>query len=100
MASGDEIFMDAPAVQNMAKTLGQVSQVLDNVGKVLDMLSNTLKATAFIGLVGGMVVAQFIDAVSPFIKEMADKCEELNQDVMKSVEAYMKGDAQGATKFH
>jgi hypothetical protein len=100
MASGDEIFMDAPAVQNMAKTLGQVSQVLENVGKVLDMLSNTLKATAFIGLVGGMVVAQFIDAVNPFIKEMSDKCEELNQDVMKSVEAYMKGDAQGATKFH
>jgi hypothetical protein len=100
MASGDEIFMNAPAVQNMAKTLGQVSQVLSNVSKVLDMLSNTLKATAFIGLVGGMVVAQFIDAVNPFIIEISDKCEELNQDVMKSVEAYMNGDAQGATKFN
>lgn len=100
MASGDEIFMDAPAVQNMAKTLGQVSQVLANVSKVLDMLSNTLKATAFIGLVGGMVVAQFIDAVNPFIQEMSEKCQELNEDVVKSVEAYMKGDAQGATKFH
>ncbi|HEY1014571.1 MAG TPA: hypothetical protein VGE07_17815 [Herpetosiphonaceae bacterium] len=98
--AGDEIFMDAPAVENMAKTLGQVSQVLANVAKVLDMLSNTLKATAFIGLVGGLVVAQYIDAVKPFIDQISDKCEELNQDVTKSVAAYKNGDAAGATKFH
>ncbi|MBP8251184.1 MAG: hypothetical protein KAX40_02385 [Herpetosiphon sp.] len=96
----DEVYMDIPAVRNVAKTFGTVSEVLANVAKVLDMLSNTLKATAFIGLVGGAVVAQFIDAVKPHIEDMSRKCQELNQDVSASVDAYERGDQQGATRFY
>lgn len=95
-----EVYMDIPAVRGMAKTLGTVSQTLATVSKVMEALSMTLKTTAFVGLVGGTVVAQFIDAVKPHIDQMSEKCEELNQDVVASVDAFERGDAEGAARFH
>ena len=40
----DEIYMDIPAVRQMAKTFGQLGEVLQAVNKVLEGLSMTLKA--------------------------------------------------------
>jgi hypothetical protein len=96
----NEVYMEVPAVRNMAKKFGDIGQVLSNVNKVLETLSTTLKAVAFIGFVGTAVVAQYIDTIKPYIKQMADKCVELSQDRSTSVDAYERGDATGATRFH
>ena len=96
----DEVYMNIPAVENIAKTLGRVSDVLNAVNKVLEGLVLILKSTAFIGLVGGYAVAKFIESIKPYIKQMADKCEELDKDVSASVAAYERGDALGATRFY
>ncbi|MCB0047771.1 MAG: hypothetical protein H6642_06210 [Caldilineaceae bacterium] len=96
----EEVYMDIPAVQNMSQQLGRVSEVLAQVNTVLEGLSMTLKTTAFIGLVGGYAVANFIDRMKPYIKEMSDKCAELSSDVRASVDAYERGDALGATRFY
>jgi len=92
--------MNLPAVRKMAKTFGNLGNVLKGVAKVLEALSTLLKTTAFIGLVGGLAVAQVIDQYKPQIKKMADKCEELNKDLMAAAAAYERGDAEGATRFH
>lgn len=96
----DEVYMDVPAVRNIAKTFGTINDVLTTVVKVLEALITTLKATAFIGLVGGYAIAQFMEMIKPHIEEMAEKCEELNQDLGASVDAFERGDALGATKFY
>lgn len=96
----DEVYMDVPAVRNMAKAFGQIGEVLKAVCKVLEVLVNTLKATAFIGAVGGMAVVNFIEMIKPHIEEMAAKCEELNVDLDFSVDAYERGDGLGATRFY
>jgi hypothetical protein len=95
-----EVYMDVPAVRDVAKTFGTISQVLSTVAKVLEALSMTLKTTAFIGLVGGAVVAQFIDMIKPHIDQMSQKCEELNGDVSAAVDAFERGDAQGSQRFY
>ena len=96
----DEVYMDVPAVRNMAKAFGTIADVLKTVAKVLEVLVNTLKATAFIGLVGGAAVISFIEMIKPHIEQMAEKCEEIDQDLNFSVDAYERGDALGATKFY
>lgn len=96
----DEVYMDIPAVRNMAKTFGNISEVLDAVNKVLEGLLMILRSTAFIGLVGGFAVMSFIEMVKPHIEQMAEKCQELMQDLNKSVDAYERGDALGATRFY
>ncbi len=99
-ASATQVFMNLPAVRGMAKNFGNIGNVLNTVAKVLDTLSTILKTTAFIGLVGGYAVAQVIDQYRPQIKKMADKCRELNRDLMAAAAAYERGDAEGATRFH
>jgi hypothetical protein len=96
----NEVYMDVPAVRNMAKNFGTISEVLTTVAKVLEALVLILKTTAFIGLVGGYAVAQFIDTIKPHIEEMARKCAELNKDLGASVDAFERGDALGATRFY
>jgi hypothetical protein len=96
----DEVYMDIPAVRDMAKGFGNIGDVLDAVAKVLEGLLMVLKATAFIGLVGGYALIHFIEMVKPHIEEMAEKCQELMGDLNKSVDAYERGDALGATRFY
>lgn len=98
--SATQVYMNLPAVRKMAKTFGNLGQVLTNVAKVLQTLSTLLKTTAFIGMVGGYAVAQVIDQYRPQIKQMADKCEELNKDLVAAAAAYERGDQEGATRFH
>ena len=93
------VYMNIPEVKTMAKTLATVSEVLTNVARMMEVLSNTLKTAAFIGRVGGAAVIQFLDRTKPRIVKMAEKCAELSKDVNASVAAYEAGDAEGATKF-
>lgn len=92
--------MDVPAVRDMAKTFQTISEVLRAVDKALEAIVTFLKVTAFIGLVGGTVVIQFIEMIRPYIQNMADKCEELSTDLDASVDAFERGDQLGATRFY
>jgi hypothetical protein len=96
----DQVYMDVPAVRDMAKNFQTISEVLRAVDKALEAISMFLKATAFIGLVGGTAVIQFIEMIRPHIQDKADKSEELSKDLDASVDAYERGDEQGATRFH
>jgi hypothetical protein len=96
----DEVYMQVPAVRDMSKNFSTISDVLNTVSKVLEGLVNTLKTTAFIGMVGGYATIQFIEMIKPHIDEMAEKCEELSGDLSASVDAYERGDEQGATRFY
>lgn len=96
----DQVYMEVPAVRGMAKNFGTISDVLNGVDKALEVLSSLLKASAFVGLVGGAAVAQFIDGIRPDIHKMSQKCTELNSDLSASVDAFERGDEQGATRFY
>ncbi len=96
----NEVYMEVPAVRSMAKKFGEIGQTLKTVNKMLEALSTTLKTIAFIGFVGTAVAAQYIDMIKPYIKQMADKCVELGKDLSTSVNAYERGDGQGATRFY
>lgn len=96
----EQVYMDIPAVRNIANTLGKVSDVLKTVSKTMEALANILKSTAFVGLVGGAAVIHVIETIKPYIKQMAEKSAELKKDVLESVAAFERGDAQGATRFY
>jgi hypothetical protein len=95
-----EVYMDIPAVRGIAKVCSDVGETLDTVNKTLETLVTVLKTTAFMGLIGGLAVAQFIDSICPFIEQTAQKCLELNKDLTASVDAFERGDQQGAARFH
>lgn len=98
-ATDSEVYMDVPAVQDIAKTFQQVTEVLKGIITALDVLINVLNTTAFMGAVGGAAVAHFMEVMKRQLEQVADQTEELSKDVSQAVEAYQRGDAQGATKF-
>jgi len=100
MSSSEMVYMDTDAVRNMAKTFDTIGDVLDGVNKAMQALSTALKTTAFVGLVGGLAVAAYIDRIRPQVEKIAKKCEELSKDLNASVAAYERGDAIGSTRFH
>lgn len=96
----DQVFMNVPAVKSIAKTFGTVSDVLKTVARILTIVSNTLKAAAFVGAVGAAGLATFIDRIKPPIEKLGEQCAELSRDVKSAVEAYERGDAAGALRFY
>ncbi len=96
----DKVYMNVPAVRGIAKNFKQIGDTLDNVTRVMEALVNILRGTAFVGLVGGLALAQYIDSIKPHIQQMGRKCQELFGDLNRSVDAYERGDALGATRFY
>ncbi len=94
------VYMDPSAVSGIATRLGSLGNILINVNQAMERLMGRLKSTAFVGRVGGNAVASYLDVIQPQIKQVADKCLELEQDLQASIKAYEQGDAQGATRFH
>ena len=92
----DEVYMDVPAVRTIAKTFDTVSDVLKMVCKALEIVATVLKASAFFGAVGNLVLVRFIEMIKPHIERVANQCAELYKDVNASVDAYERGDAIGA----
>ena len=98
--AGKDVYMDIPKVHDIAKTFHTFNEILTVVVKVLEGIINTLKATIFVGLVGGYAVIQYLEQIKPEIEKVAEHCEELYSDLEKSVTAYENGDQEGATRFY
>jgi hypothetical protein len=94
-----EVYMDVPAVRGIAQNFGRMEEVLRASGRAMEVAITTLKATAFVGLVGGFAVAHFLERIKPVVDQYAAKCDEMNNDLNASVTAYQNGDARGSTRF-
>jgi uncharacterized protein YukE len=95
-----EVYMNVPAVRKMARNFSAISRVLKNVSKTLQNLSNILKSTAFVGLVGGMAVQSYINRYKPRLDQLARDSQEISKDLKDAADAYERGDAAGALRFH
>jgi len=96
----NEVYMDVPAVRQMAKNFQAISEVLSTVNKVLEAMLMILKTTAFIGLVGGAAVAGYIEMIKPYVENWVQQTAEIGRDLNASVDAYERGDELGATRFY
>ncbi len=93
------VYMEVDAVIGMANKFSQLSDVLKTVSRALEVAMSTLKMTAFVGLVGGAAVERYISLLKPQVDKMANKCSELNLDLMGAVVSYRDGDTSGSKRF-
>jgi hypothetical protein len=95
----DEVFMDIPQVENMAKSFKQFGEVLDAVGKAMEAISASLKATAWLSLGATYAAAQYIDRIKPNVVKAANKMRELSDDLNSAIRSYRDGDNSGSRRF-
>ncbi len=95
-----EVYMDVPKVMQMGKRFEQIGDVVKAVGSALQAMITVLKATAFVGLFGNIVMAQFLEQLKPQVDKLAEQCTEIGGDLAASARAYQNGDTQGSTRFY
>jgi hypothetical protein len=95
----DEVYMDIPQVENMAKGFNTFSEILSAVSTALQAISISLKAAAWLSLGATYAAAQYIDRIQPNVKKASEKMKELNGDILGAVKAYRDGDTSGSNRF-
>ena len=94
-----EVFMDIPQVEKMAKSFDTFGEALEAVSKVLQGISMTLKVVAFVSLGSTAAASAFLDRIQPRVKAAAQKMQELSGDVDGAIRAYRDGDLSGSQRF-
>ncbi len=94
-----DVYMDIPEVERISQNFEQLSETLQAIAQVMEQVSNVLKATAFIGYVGGAVVIHWLDNIRPVVERLSEYCEEIHTDVDIAVQNYINGDMDSAGRF-
>ncbi len=93
------IYMNVPAVETMSRRFHEFGDILASVNKALIAALTVLKATAFIGLVGGFAIEAYIQRIQPNVEKMSKKMIEISQDLIAAVKAYRDNDRSGSQRF-
>ncbi|GAB5494577.1 MAG: hypothetical protein Phog2KO_47920 [Phototrophicaceae bacterium] len=94
------IYMDVDRMSQIADRFRDFAEILNTIDTVLEIAVNTLRTTAFIGLVGGIGFEYYVSNTRPKILNLADYCEEMANDLDKAVQHFINGDAMGASRFY
>jgi hypothetical protein len=94
-----EVSMDYDAVQRMADGFNRSSDILKGVSQALEVAISILKATAFLGLVGNLAMAHYLEGIKPNVDRLAQTCDELNLDLIGAIASLRDGDYSGSQRF-
>jgi len=95
----DEVFMDIPRVEQMAKSFDTFGTILEGVSKALLAISIAMKATAWISFGATAAAAAYADRIRPNVDKAAKKMQELSGDITSAIKAYRDGDTSGSKRF-
>jgi propanediol dehydratase large subunit len=94
-----EVSMDYDAVQGMSDGFSTAADTLRAVSQALEVAIAILKATAFLGLVGNMALASYLEGIKPNVDRLGNTCEELSMDLIGAIVSLRDGDYSGSQRF-
>lgn len=94
-----EVSMDYAVVESMAEGFRGAADTLNSVNSALETAAAILRASAFVGMVGNLALAQYLDNIQPNVARLAATCDELNSDLLGAVASLRDGDLSGSQRF-
>lgn len=94
-----EVYMEVTEVQKLAANFGKFGQTLKDVSRGLEAAIWILKATAFVGMIGNLAVASYLERIKPRVEKMSEKMIELEGDLKGAINHYTTGDTSGSDRF-
>ena len=94
-----EVYMDIPQVEKLATSFMAFHEILNGVAKVLEALSRSLQAAAWISFGATAAAAAYIERIKPNVQKASNKMEELSKDIRSAINAYQRGDYSGSRRF-
>lgn len=93
------VQMDYGVVQQGSKVFSTVADMLRNVAKVLEVLINILRASAFLSGGTSLALANYLENIKNKIKPLAKLCDEFSGDLSRAIQDHRRGDVQGKRYF-
>jgi len=97
--AGQVVQMDYAVVGDVSKGFGTARDVLNTVGKVLEVLVGILRATAFFSMGTSAALAQYLDNIKQKVQNLAQLCQKFSDNLARAIDDHKKGDVQGKTYF-
>jgi hypothetical protein len=97
--AGQVVQMDYAVIGDVSKGFGTARDVLNTVGKVLEVLVGILRATAFFSFGTSAALAQYLDNIKQKVNNLAKICQEFSTDLGQAIGDHKKGDVQGKRYF-
>lgn len=94
-----EVSIDYAVVESMAEGFRGAAETLHSVNSALETAAAILRASAFVGMVGNLALAQYLDNIQPNVARLAATCEELDSDLMGAIASLRDGDLSGSQRF-
>jgi hypothetical protein len=94
-----EVSMDYAVVESMAEGFRGAADTLNTVNSALETAAAILRASAFVGMVGNLALAQYLENIQPNVARLAVTCDELNSDLLGAVASLRDGDLSGSLRF-
>lgn len=94
-----EVSMDFSVVESMAEGFRSSAETLHAVSQALETAAAVLRASAFVGMVGNLALAEYLDQIQPNVARLASTCEELDHDLIGAIISLRDGDLSGSQRF-
>lgn len=93
------VQMDYGVVTEVSKGFSTQSQMLKMVSKVLGVLIQVLRATAFFSAGTNLALANYLETIQKKIDNLAKLCDEFSSDLARAVGDHKRGDIKGKRYF-
>jgi len=95
----EEVFMDIPAVEDVQKKFQGIADATQQISNILRIAAEILRATAFFGMVGNMVMAWYADQIRSIVDQLHQMALTISDGVGGAVKSYRDGDSSGSQLF-
>ncbi len=102
MAAGGHnvVQMDYQTIGDVSKGFSTAADVLNTVGKVLEVLIGILRMSAFLSFGTSAALAQYLDGIKQQVQNLANVCQnDFAQPLLQAISDHQHGDVTGKSYF-
>jgi len=66
----EEVFMNVPEVQDVQRKFQGIADVTQQISNILRIAADILRATAFFGMVGNMILAWYTEQIRNIVDQL------------------------------
>jgi len=95
----EEVFMEIPAVEDVQKKFQGMADVTQTISNILRIAADILRATAFFGMIGNMILAWYTDQIRNIVDQLHQMSLTIAEGVGGAIRSYRDGDNSGSQLF-
>lgn len=84
-------YMDTEAIRTTADRLSEMSERIRVIDQQIEAAHMVVRTTAFVGMVGGRAVEDYLSRTKPELEDLSSRYDELSEDLKQTLEMWLTG---------